>query len=232
MTLEHVAKPVDLLRMIASTAARDPNCEVFIQVPNSEHILSEGAFWDVYYEHCNYFTPQTLDAAFARASLDTLEIRSAYDGQYLLGRARAMRGLERTVLEAASEAEEHFVQFCAAAEINAEAWASRLKNMRQNRRRIAFWGGASKTVSFLAFTSSADCFDCAIDINPRKAGTFLPGTGLEVVTPDRAAGRGITDTLVMNPIYLNEVRQKTAEVGLDARVHSISAHPKNLQPGL
>ena len=34
------------------------NTVVFFQVPNARYVFGDLAFWDIYYEHCSYFTKQ------------------------------------------------------------------------------------------------------------------------------------------------------------------------------
>jgi len=48
-----------------------------------------------------------------------------------------------------------------------------------------------------------------IDINPAKQGRYLPGTGLEVISPERAMSQLATGSTiyVMNSNYLEEIKQ-------------------------
>ena len=39
---------------------------LFVEVPDTMRILVEGAFWDVYYEHCSYFTLGSLGRLLQR----------------------------------------------------------------------------------------------------------------------------------------------------------------------
>ena len=36
--------------------ALQPGTPVFFELPDLERVLVERAFWDIYYEHCSYFT--------------------------------------------------------------------------------------------------------------------------------------------------------------------------------
>ncbi|NJM57780.1 MAG: hypothetical protein HC857_10560 [Synechococcales cyanobacterium RU_4_20] len=42
---------------------------VYFEVPDAERIFAERAFWDVYYEHCSYFSPPSLTALCGAAGL-------------------------------------------------------------------------------------------------------------------------------------------------------------------
>ena len=50
--------------------------------------------------------------------------------------------------------------------------------------------------------------------NPHKAGHYLPGTGQEVVLPEALVATPPSLVVVMNPIYLDEIRAQLAELGL------------------
>jgi hypothetical protein len=74
----------------------------------------------------------------------------------------------------------------------------------------AIWGGASKGVIFALLRARAGCpVRMVIDINPAKQDRYLPGTGLKVLSPERAMAQlapGST-IYVMNSNYLEEIRQ-------------------------
>src|SRR4051812_14513910 len=54
--LEHIWRPVDFL---TSLRAAIGNVPLFVEVPESNWIRRNGAFWDFCYEHCNYFVPES-----------------------------------------------------------------------------------------------------------------------------------------------------------------------------
>ena len=58
----------------------------------------------------------------------------------------------------------------------------------------------------------------AVDINPHKQGYFMPGTGHEVLAPETLVERGIDVVVVMNPIYVEEIRSQLAGLGLNPEI--------------
>ena len=81
-----------MLQQMAELASRSSHCEIFVQVPNAGAIFSVGAFWDVYYEHCNYFTAGTLSHALRCAGLEPVSTATAFANQYIVARARHAGG--------------------------------------------------------------------------------------------------------------------------------------------
>ena len=93
------------------------------------------------------------------------------------------------------------------------ALATRHRRDDEQGKRVALWGSGSKAVGFL---STLGCRDervpFVVDINPRKQGTFLPGTGQQIVGPDAMIEYKPDVVIVMNPVYRDEIRRD-----LDAR---------------
>ena len=62
---------------------------------------------------------------------------------------------------------------------------------------------------------------CAVDINTRKQGRFVPGTAQEVVAPEQLVSRGIDVVLVMNPLYVDEIARTLEGLGVSARIEQV-----------
>jgi hypothetical protein len=58
----------------------------------------------------------------------------------------------------------------------------------------------------------------AVDINPNKRGTFMAGTGQEIVTPDFLPDYRPDLVIAMNPIYTEEIQRDLTRRGIGARV--------------
>jgi len=53
-----------------------------------------------------------------------------------------------------------------------------------------------------------------VDINPRKQGMYVAGTGQKIVPPEFLRDYQPDVVIVMNPIYEGEIRQMVADWGL------------------
>jgi 2-polyprenyl-3-methyl-5-hydroxy-6-metoxy-1,4-benzoquinol methylase len=62
--LEHIPNPSRFLQQIAKVNRR--RGRIFIEVPDLSWIIEHRAFYDLFYEHCNYFTASSLAAQFER----------------------------------------------------------------------------------------------------------------------------------------------------------------------
>jgi hypothetical protein len=61
-----------------------------------------------------------------------------------------------------------------------------------------------------------------VDINPRKAGRFLPGTGQEVILPEGLPERRPDVVVIMNPEYAPEIRTMVESMGLGCELVTLS----------
>jgi Methyltransferase domain len=74
-TLEHIRDVPQFLELTHAWAGRDADRVVLFEGPASERILDEGAFWDVYYEHCSHFVKSSLEYAFQRTGFQVDALR-------------------------------------------------------------------------------------------------------------------------------------------------------------
>ena len=220
-TLEHIHSTNDFIRLMRKTVGDRKDVVVFFEVPDVGRVLRERAFWDIQYEHCSYLSLGSLARVFRANCFDIVELAKGFDDQYLLIVARATEDLtsaclpEEDDLEQLTTEVENFtvdVQACIG------QWRSRLGKLRKGAKRAAIWGSGSKCVSFLSAVCAGDEVDAIVDINPYRHGKFLPGSGKQVVAPERLRTLRPDVIFVMNPIYRDEIRQAVDRMGLDAEL--------------
>lgn len=193
--LEHIPDPLRFLRLIAD--ANGGRGRIYIEVPCFEWIMRKRAWFDVFYEHVNYFRLSDFHRVFG----DVVDSGHLFGGQYLY--AIADLSSLHTDPPAAAPADIDFpADFTATLE---ELAADALKT--PERRRM-IWGAAAKGVMFSHHLGLRGVkFETAIDINPGKQGRFLASTGLAVTSPEKALETlplG-SDIYVMNTNYLGEI---------------------------
>jgi hypothetical protein len=223
-TLEHVPDAGAFLRMVRQAIGPRAAVRVGFEVPDVLRVLAEGAFWDLYYEHCSYFTAGSLARVFEGAGFDVLDVRREFDDQYLMldaapadgwsvdagppvaaasvaGRPRADTGFAD--LAATTAAVGAFAGTCGRA---VEQWRSVVGDAVAGRRRVLLWGASSKAVGFLSTLGlTHEQVPAVVDINPHKQGTFLPTSGCPIVSPAAAADLRPDVVVIMNPIYRDEI---------------------------
>jgi hypothetical protein len=193
--LEHIPDPLRFLHSIA--AANGHQGLIYIEVPCFDWIMRKCAWFDIFYEHVNYFRLSDLHRLFGHVN----DSGHLFGGQYLY--AIADLSSLRTDLPRAME-----IDFPADFAHALDAFAEEALAVPLRRRVI--WGAAAKGVMFSHHLGRRGvAFDAAIDINPGKQGRYLASSGLEVATPEYvldALPPG-SDIYVMNSNYLAEVSE-------------------------
>ena len=208
MTLEHIHEPGRFVEMVRRCLGDGRDTTVFFMVPNAARILSELAYWDIYYEHCSYFGLRSLGHLFRRSGFQVIDAHTEYAGQYLVIEARPGDG----AVPAGEPLAVDFFARNAPARIDAARQA--IGEMHEAGRRMVLWGGGSKAVAFLSIFGMGDEIAEVVDVNPRKHGTWLPGTGHPVVGPEALRRRPPNVVMVMNPVYMEEIRRALGDMGM------------------
>lgn len=221
-TLEHIANLQDFLQQLAQWARRDPARVVLFEVPAAERVLDEAAFWDVYYEHCNYFTAESMAHAFEAAGFEVLHHERVYGDQYLILEARAaIQPVPATACDFSSLR----LQSARFGHRAREAIAHcdrHLATMAASGRPVVLWQGAAKTVGFLASLKSVAPIHSAVDLSPERKDRFLPGSGLAVHAPRALPAINPQYVILMNPVYLEEVQRQLDAMGVAAKLLTVN----------
>jgi hypothetical protein len=222
MTLEHIPQTYNFVTTVRRSIGNHAGTVVFFQVPDMRRILRELAFWDIYYEHCSYFSKEPLVNLFRWSGFKVLNVYTAYDDQYLMIEAKPVPGPAQldlagrlNDLEQLKQELTHFIQNYPR---QLELWRQQLQAIKQQGQRAVIWGAGSKGVTFLTTLKVEDEIGYAVDVNPRKHGTYMAGSGHEIVGPDFLREYRPDVVIVMNPIYCNEIQQDLNKMGLVARL--------------
>lgn len=201
--LEHVVEPLAFLAQLRE--ANQGAGIVYIEVPCFDWICEQGAWFDIFYEHVNYFRLSD----FARMFGVVHKSGHLFGGQYIYVVA------DLDSLRAPGYDESERVRLPA-------TFGPREKHIQTDHDQAVIWGGASKGVIFaLQRMRGGSPISTVIDINPAKQGKYLPATGLRVESPNEVLPRlsDGTTIYVMNSNYLDEIREQAGPtfqyIGID-----------------
>lgn len=219
--IEHVPEPPALLSAARAALSRVPRATLFFETPAVDWILENVVVQDFFYEHCSYFTADSLSFAFEQAGFEPGSVDRVFGDQYLwieathrsdhgaVPRLRSTEWLARAI-EVYRQRERQRI----------DRFAEQLHRMRRDGP-IAVWGAGAKGVTFLGLLDpTGETVECVVDINPRKQGRFIPGTGHPVVGIEDLQKRGIAHVIAMNTNYLAEIRTAASRAGVNAMIHS------------
>jgi len=220
--LEHVREPRVFLEQLGSMLSTGGDTPVYFEVPSVLYSLQDNGIWDLIYEHCSYYSPQSLRTVFEQTGFEVQEIRLGYGNQFLGIEAVARK--DRGGTDSRSDVGE-LGKLVALGERFGRSYREKVdlwtRWMRGNGRRAGgtvIWGAGSKGVTFLNVVDRDHAVSHAVDLNPKKQGTFIAGTGQEIVGPQTLRELSPANVILTNPLYLDEVCLMLEEISVDAEV--------------
>lgn len=207
-TLEHIQNPFGFLRDMAAAMKNSPDCHIYIEVPLVEWIAENQSFWDVFYEHVNYFTMQVFANMF-----ETCQQGTVFGGQYqyVIAKLSDLRSAMAigtiTDLSALTTMQQRIARY---------------RDFVQSQTGLLLWGAGAKGVTFANITDAdGSRIEAILDINPKKQNRYIGLSAHLIKSPD-AEGLDLRShpILIMNPNYENEIR---AKAGDGARIYVLGS---------
>lgn len=227
--LEHVQTPHDLLgplhKALESRPKNRSETTVFFEVPNALYTIGNLMIWDIIYEHCTYFTPVSLSYAFESAGYKVSATKEEFGGQFLSIEAQAVEksGLPAVDEGAIASLSADIASFKSRLQTLTQQWKTDISELSRQGKKVVIWGSGSKGVTFLNLLASNSDIKYAVDINPRKQGKSIPGTGQEIVPPEQMARYRPDVVIVMNPLYVKEIAESLRAMGLTPQILTTEA---------
>jgi uncharacterized UPF0146 family protein len=186
--LEHIQDPVSFLKQLSE--ANGGSGKIYIEVPCFDWICENRVWFDIFYEHVNYFRLSDFHKIFG----------TVYESGRLFGDQYLYVIADLSDIRFSKYDPEHSVNFPDNFLPSPE---------HKNGESVIIWGGGSKGVIFSLLMERAGFpVSMVIDINPRKQGKYLPVTCLKVQKPEDVLSdlKIGTPIYVMNSNYLEEIK--------------------------
>lgn len=220
--LEHIGCPLDFLKNIRNVIGQRYDCVVYFEVPNALYTFKDMGVWDIIYEHCSYFTSESLTNLFMRAGFEPIKVAEQYDGQFLTIETQ----LGTTDSNSISDCKQIMQDthsligiFHNAYKQKVDSWQRVLSRLKKQQSKVVLWGAGSKGVTFLnTLDISHKQLEYIVDLNPRKHGKFVPGTGQQVIAPNFLKEYRPQIVVIMNPIYHAEIQQVIKDLDINAEL--------------
>ncbi len=201
--LEHIKNPHAFLALMQHIFG---NVQIYIEVPNYSWIIDNQAFYDITYEHVNYFTPYSLTCLFDHKIYDSgLCFNNQY--QFLIA---DLQSLSNIYQEQYFSTQWSDIDFYKTFHLLSEKIFNIEKEITKNNK-VYIWGASTKGCMFLVHcldrSKIIDNVGFAIDINPRKWGKYLPGSRVSIKSKDEFF-RIVTEEdilVIANPNYKDEI---------------------------
>jgi hypothetical protein len=93
-----------------------------------------------------------------------------------------------------------------------------LDDIRSNGKRAVLWGAGARGDTFLNAIGIAEEIPMVVDLNPRKWGKHMAGTGQPIHSPEDLKSQPPDVVVIANEIYLEEIRGSLRDMGIEAEV--------------
>lgn len=211
--LEHIQRPHEFLQLLQTVFG---DADIYIEVPEFDWIREHQTFFDITYEHVNYFTTTALAKLFVAPKQGGVLFGDQY--QYVVG---ALSGLDLGSYYDAYANDDNW---------NTLAFGELFPNLlavieelyaASSGRSVYVWGAATKGVMFCHHLRRLrkEVFQrvrAAVDINPMKAGRYMPSSHLPILGVESFCRETGRDDLIviMNPNYQQEIVAELHDRGL------------------
>jgi hypothetical protein len=166
--------------------------------------------------------PKVIASFFESCGFQVLEVFPCHQGEYLGIEVRRTDdyGIKtRMSREDIAHFGEHLATVGRTMESTITEWQGNLKRWQADGKKTAAWGAGARAIGFLNALAVTSEISCVADINPRRRGKFLPGTGHEVVAPEILVAQAPDIVIITNPTYENEIKAQAAGLGLRTEFH-------------
>lgn len=216
-TLEHVPTPRDLLQPLRKAIGDRLDTVVFFEVPDSLATFRNLAVWDIIYEHCAYYVPYSMVQAFVAHDFEVRNVQQVFDGQFLCLETVPVaegEGNSKMEVESLAALQKDLDTFNSKFQAKIDHWSGKIAEIARKEQKAVVWGAGSKGVTFLNLLDKAGVVEYVVDLNPRKQGMYVAGTGQEIVPPEFLQTYKPDVVMIANPIYEGEIREMVTGFGL------------------
>lgn len=191
--LEHIQDPVNFLWSLAE--ANDGGL-IYIEVPCFNWIMQNNAWFDVFYEHVNYFRMEDFYRIFSTVKSSGYLFNNQY--MYVIADLASLNSLNDFKKDDVVDFPRNFLS----------SLIKVTEYLKTKQGKVAVWGGASKGVIFTLYAKRAGIqVDYIVDINPAKQGKYIPISGMSISSPEVVrADVDVYDIVIMNSNYADEIK--------------------------
>ncbi len=219
LVIDLLEDPISFLKMMRSNLNHCPNAVLYFEVPDARKTFSECVLWNVVYEHRSWFTPNSLRYLFELCGFKVLNIEACWRDEFLAIEAVPIFPWKKPTLH---DETEHvgFLQmlkkFTREVTDIQQSSRKRLVEIAEKNQKLAMWGAGARGVTFLNMFQTNGQISHVVDINPRRCGKYMPGSGHLVSSPESLIEVQPDLILINNPTYADEIKGQARAMGLQA----------------
>ena len=198
------------------TAILKPQGVATFEFPHLMRLIEENQFDTIYHEHFSYLSLTTVDRIFARAGLQVFDVEelTTHGGSLRVYAQRSDTGthprgarveeLLQREAKAGMTTAAYYADFQRRAEQVKDDFISFLISAKHANKSVIGYGAAAKGNTLMNFAGiRPDLLQYVVDLNPAKAGKYMPGSRIPIVGLD-AIRESKPDYVVILPWNLRD----------------------------
>ena len=190
--LEHIEQPFTFLNSILKNTLFNHGY-IYIEVPSYNQTRAKSRFYDFYYEHCNYFSLNSLAKLALLLNVNILHLGSNFNNELNI----CLMEYDKEILS-----KNHYI-------IAKESIKEKVNLLIKSKDKIAIWGASGNGVAFLnELNINYKSIPYVIDDDKRKQGQYIPSTGQEIVSPESDYLTNIDCIFIASQLHTKTIANK------------------------
>jgi len=209
--------PLALVRQIRENLQQQPNAIVYFETPNVRYTFGEKIIWNVVYEHRSWYSRESLCYLMEVAGFEVLDSGLCWNNAFTYVEARPRQDSTSARLPNPADLvdlESDINNFSAFFSRMMAHHSGKITEIRSQQKRVIAWGAGARAVTFFNLFDLKQEVPYVVDVNYRRQGKFLPGSGQRIVEPEFIKTYQPELLIITNPTYEIEIRDQVRELGL------------------
>ena len=190
--LEHIVDPFDFLNKIIKMSNKD-KIYIYLEVPSYDQSKNNYRFYDFYYEHCNYFSLNSLANMCLQLGAKLIHLEACFNNELnicLLSYDKHLK-IDQSFIESKDKIR------------------VKIQRMINEDKKIAIWGASGNGVALLnELNLNYKSIPYVIDDDKRKQGLYIPYTGQEIISSESLLLGDINCIFIASQLHTDTIVKK------------------------
>ena len=210
--------PKSFISLIRKNLDNQLNTVVYFDFPYADYTFGNQVIWNVVYEHRSWFSKASLRYLMEQCGFEVLNIGLSWNDEFIYVEAKPDPNYSPVSTSDAEvkKLESIIDKFNAAYSQVLDDSKQKIAQIKAESKRVIGWGAGARGISFFNLFDLKQDVPYIVDINEKRQGKYLPGSGQQIVSPNFIVEYQPDLIIITNPTYAQEIIQHTKEMGVEA----------------
>ena len=190
--LEHIEEPFKFINTIINNTSFQHGY-IYIEVPSYDQTKNRNRFYDFYYEHCNYFSLNSLAKMALLLKLNIISLESHFNNELNICLMEYQTNISENILLSTTK-------------VNIQ---SKIQALLKSGKNLVIWGASGNGVAVLnELNIDYQFIPYVIDDDKRKQGKYIPFTGQQIVSSEDCNLSNIDCVFIASQLHIKTIAKK------------------------